>query len=359
MKDGTESKLKFTELMRRLDLPRWQARGLLDTLWQFTTHNAPTGNVGRFTDDQIALGIDWRGNAGELVSALVDLGWLDRDERCRLVVHDWYEHCEDSVHRRLAQAVEYFHDGRRPRLTRFSKPERAAIEAQYREKEASQRSYAAQHIYSQKCTEKHAPSPAKPDPAKPEPSQAPASVAPLAAELPEADPPRPPRGRTEQEAAAGASRSQESRGAPPPTAAPPPRTDGRSVFARLTPAVLRDTGQLVAWWHDASRRRKPVISSSEQSRLYVLAAAERALEVGTAPVALFAWLVSGGHWTALSDAQRERARRRLRDHDRDNRRLMAPRAELAAIGRAPPAEPSTEDRRADFLRGLQALAAGA
>ena len=168
MKDGTENKLKFKQLQRTLKLTEWQARGLLDSLWRFVRINCPEGDIGRFTNEEIAIGIDWQDDGDTLVSSLVKTGWLDEVARgafenahARLWVHDWWEHCEDSVHKSLARRTEAFADGTLPKLTRFSEKERAEILAKYkvREKDAQER------------TETHADAPSTPKPPQKTPSQ--------------------------------------------------------------------------------------------------------------------------------------------------------------------------------------------
>jgi hypothetical protein len=134
VKAGTETKLKFKQLQRALRLPLWQARGLLDTIWSFAVANCPAGDIGRFSDDEIAIGIDWQGeDASELIETLVSVRWLDRVNGC-LLIHDWYEHCEDSVHKTLARRCELFASGHIPNLTRFTRDERAQLLDQYRDK---------------------------------------------------------------------------------------------------------------------------------------------------------------------------------------------------------------------------------
>lgn len=135
MKNGTECKLKFKQLQRRLKLPLWQARGLLDTLWQFVATNCPTGDVGRFTNEEIAVGIDWQDDPDELVAALTSCRWLDVcDDRRRLIVHDWPEHCEHEVHKQLAKKAEAFADGTLPSLSRLTREERPEIIDKLRDK---------------------------------------------------------------------------------------------------------------------------------------------------------------------------------------------------------------------------------
>lgn len=101
MKDDTVDLVKFRRLMRRLDLREWQAVGVLESLWRFTRKNAPMGDVGRFTNVDIAAAIDWRGDADDLIDALRD-GWLDDVGGLqRLVCHDWYDHAPSFVVRRI------------------------------------------------------------------------------------------------------------------------------------------------------------------------------------------------------------------------------------------------------------------
>ncbi len=97
MKRGTELKLKFRELKQALGLPIWQVKGILQALWDFVGENAIHGDVGRFSDEQIAVGIEYAGDAQNLMRILRETRWLDAHPTHRLVVHDWHEHCEDRV----------------------------------------------------------------------------------------------------------------------------------------------------------------------------------------------------------------------------------------------------------------------
>ncbi|HBE71802.1 MAG TPA: hypothetical protein DDW52_26970 [Planctomycetaceae bacterium] len=97
MKDGTTEKLKFKKLKLRLGLAEWQLVGLLETLWKFTRQNCPQGDIGRFSDEDIAVSIEYSDDATELIAALTDCGWLERDDEFRLVVHDWSEHAPTFI----------------------------------------------------------------------------------------------------------------------------------------------------------------------------------------------------------------------------------------------------------------------
>lgn len=137
MKKGTESLLKFRLLMADLDLPEFAVAGLLVKLWRVTEESAPQGDIGRYTDDEIAMALDWRGRVVDgvspqrLMELLVARGWLDRHPEHRLVVHDWPEHCERRVHRVLARRGLRFADGSMPILTDFTAKEREAIQQKY------------------------------------------------------------------------------------------------------------------------------------------------------------------------------------------------------------------------------------
>lgn len=97
MKRGTNLKLKFTALKKILGMDEWQIRGLLDSLWAFATENAPRGDVGRFSDDQIFDGMDFHGDRKKTMRALIECGWVDKCKKNRLLVHDWADHCESWI----------------------------------------------------------------------------------------------------------------------------------------------------------------------------------------------------------------------------------------------------------------------
>ncbi|WP_145435533.1 hypothetical protein [Lacipirellula limnantheis] len=67
------------------------ARGLVDTLdGSFLPRNAPRGDVGRFTDLDIAEGIGWVGEEARLIEILLDAGIFARHEEHRLVRVDYH-----------------------------------------------------------------------------------------------------------------------------------------------------------------------------------------------------------------------------------------------------------------------------
>ncbi len=115
MKRATPQHYKVGRLMRELEIPRYSAVGILESLWHFAAQYAPRGNIGRCTDEEIADAIGWLGEAGTLVDALVTCGWLDRDKEHRLLVHDWHDHADYAVRKYLkAHKLEFASPGCAP-----------------------------------------------------------------------------------------------------------------------------------------------------------------------------------------------------------------------------------------------------
>jgi hypothetical protein len=97
------------------------ARGALEGLWHLAGQHAPDGDLSRFTPEEIAEFIGWDENPDELLDILVETRWLDRVGE-RLVVHDWSDHADGSVHKKLARARRLFADGRPPILSHLGGP---------------------------------------------------------------------------------------------------------------------------------------------------------------------------------------------------------------------------------------------
>ena len=94
---------KTDALMAALGINRREALGLLTMLWDWTGQYAPLGNIGKFPDISISSAVDYQSaKAGKMIDALVSAGWVDRvDGDDRLVIHDWSDHCEEWVRKKL------------------------------------------------------------------------------------------------------------------------------------------------------------------------------------------------------------------------------------------------------------------
>lgn len=101
MKRGTPNHRKMHDLAKALKLPLYGAVGIMEMLWHFAGQQTPEGDIGRLTDRQIAAAVDWDKKPEALVGALLSARWLDSNSEYRLIIHDWPEHVEYEVCRKL------------------------------------------------------------------------------------------------------------------------------------------------------------------------------------------------------------------------------------------------------------------
>jgi hypothetical protein len=150
---------KFEHLCSLLHLEKFEAMGVLEAIWHFTAKCAPQGDIGKYTDEQIAKWIGWNRRSGQagvssatcLIRGLIATGWLDGQAEVdtstlprgqagvkegssmgphgvpwgssggprgvlvgsslgqravsarSLVVHDWFDHADQTVKRQLAR----------------------------------------------------------------------------------------------------------------------------------------------------------------------------------------------------------------------------------------------------------------
>lgn len=88
---------KFDRLQMRLGLARYEAVGILETLWHMAGRFAPQGDIGKYDDEEIEAWIGWAGEPGALVAALIACRFIDRSDQHRLVVHDWHDHVDNTT----------------------------------------------------------------------------------------------------------------------------------------------------------------------------------------------------------------------------------------------------------------------
>lgn len=104
MKREAVGHTKMKKLCRKLQIPTYQGIGILEALWHLTAREAQRGDIGKLSNEDIALGIDYRGDPDELVTALIDCEWLEVHQIHRLLIHDWAEHADDAVKKRVARS---------------------------------------------------------------------------------------------------------------------------------------------------------------------------------------------------------------------------------------------------------------
>ena len=111
MKREAVGNTKMKKLCKRLGCRLYMSIGILEGLWHLTAREAPQGDIGKLSNEDIALGLDYEGDADKLIDALVECHWLDESPDNRLVVHDWHEHADDAVKKRLMRTHRPFLSG--------------------------------------------------------------------------------------------------------------------------------------------------------------------------------------------------------------------------------------------------------
>lgn len=92
------------QLAEILSIELFAAHGLLEMLWHYAGDYAAQGDIGKVPDQRISIGVHWRGDPLTLISALVDSRWLDESDDHRLIIHDWPDHAQDWVRKKLRRA---------------------------------------------------------------------------------------------------------------------------------------------------------------------------------------------------------------------------------------------------------------
>ncbi|MGH9462027.1 MAG: hypothetical protein ACRD1X_12460 [Vicinamibacteria bacterium] len=80
------SHYKTHDLMKRLQIPKYQALGIIGAISSWGIGNRPGGIIER---KLIEIAVEWDRDPKILVQALVDSGWLDKFDDDRVEVHDW------------------------------------------------------------------------------------------------------------------------------------------------------------------------------------------------------------------------------------------------------------------------------
>lgn len=110
MKRAAFQHSKLRRLMRCLDIPLYAAVGILETLWNLCARESPQGNIGKLSNEDIADALGWKDSA-QLISALLECGWLEKSHAHRLIVHDWHDHADDAVKKWLQRSKLVFVSG--------------------------------------------------------------------------------------------------------------------------------------------------------------------------------------------------------------------------------------------------------
>jgi hypothetical protein len=103
MKRGTPDHPKVKRLMQALRISQATAVGHLELLFHFAASRAPRGDIGKWSDAEIAVAAGWDKDPRPFLAALLTARWVEpaRDPY-RLVIHDWHEHADQTVQRNVA-----------------------------------------------------------------------------------------------------------------------------------------------------------------------------------------------------------------------------------------------------------------
>ncbi len=92
------------QLGELLSVEVYAAHGLMELLWHYAGDYAAQGDIGKVSDGRIASGVHWRGDPHILIGAMVDSRLIDECGEYRLVIHDWPDHAQDWVRKKLRRS---------------------------------------------------------------------------------------------------------------------------------------------------------------------------------------------------------------------------------------------------------------
>ncbi len=99
MRYGTTSHPKFQRLKRLLSQPQYAVVGLLESIWMLAAQFTDSGDVSKFSPQDICDYAGYEGDPIFLINSLVESRWLDRDGD-KLLVHDFLDHAPSFIYER-------------------------------------------------------------------------------------------------------------------------------------------------------------------------------------------------------------------------------------------------------------------
>jgi hypothetical protein len=100
---------KTKKAAKLLGISKFEMIGRLFALWWWAADYAQDGDLSRFNTDDIEMAVEWEGEAGAFVRALVDCGFggeagfLEQDGD-RLAIHDWWDYAGKLIEKRQEDA---------------------------------------------------------------------------------------------------------------------------------------------------------------------------------------------------------------------------------------------------------------
>lgn len=80
---------KFLRLARRLGVGKRDLYWSLTSLWKWAMRFAQDGDISSYDTEEIAIAADWEGDAGEWLTGLIAVGFIDRTADGGLALHNW------------------------------------------------------------------------------------------------------------------------------------------------------------------------------------------------------------------------------------------------------------------------------
>lgn len=94
---------KLLAAVDELEIAPAHMLGLLISFWLWALDNAPSGSLDGISNRMIARAAQWDGEPDELVSAMINAGFLDEESTGNLEIHDWHEYAGKLIDQREAE----------------------------------------------------------------------------------------------------------------------------------------------------------------------------------------------------------------------------------------------------------------
>lgn len=96
---------KTRKLARKLGVSIPSVIGYLHLMWWWALDYAQDGDLSSYDLDDLADAMMYEGNSKELITALIESGFLDLDkDQDRLIIHDWFDYAGKLVEKRRIEA---------------------------------------------------------------------------------------------------------------------------------------------------------------------------------------------------------------------------------------------------------------
>lgn len=94
---------KLYKLARLLGINKWEAIGHLQCLWWWALDFAQTGSLDKYDVDDIVIAAEWedKDKKDKFIPAMIEAGFIDKDEKGVLWLHDWMDYAGKLIAKRI------------------------------------------------------------------------------------------------------------------------------------------------------------------------------------------------------------------------------------------------------------------